>query len=152
MPRILYLCNCSSRKLLSFINIIQILIFVDIYILFLKTLLKRVIYCSQGVGRVNSILITILHFRPSSWRDRIVSAYQIWQICQILTYLKRYKNCSSWRAEKYAVMYLNSTIDCFRTVGISRFQFQLILQIRKNEIDLTSRQALFSKWSKISAV
>ena len=38
-------------------------------------------------------------------------------------------NCSSQRAEKDAGMYLNSTMDCFWTVGISRFQFWLILQI-----------------------
>ena len=49
-------------------------------------------------------------------------------------------NCSSRRAEKDAVMYLNSTIDRSRTVGISRFQFYLILQICKDAIELTSRQ------------
>ena len=35
---------------------------------------------------------------------------------------------------------LDSTMDCFQTVGISRFQFWLILQIRKDAIELTSRQ------------
>ena len=32
-------------------------------------------------------------------------------------------NCSSRRAKKDDVMYLNSTMDRFRTVAISRFQF-----------------------------
>ena len=32
-------------------------------------------------------------------------------------------NCSSPRAEKDAVKYVNSMTDCFRTVGISRFRF-----------------------------
>ena len=49
-------------------------------------------------------------------------------------------NCSSRRAEKDAVMYINSTMDRFRTVGISRFQILLILQIYKDAIDPTSRQ------------
>ena len=39
-----------------------------------------------------------------------------------------------------AVMYLNSTMECFRTVGISLFQFWLILQICKDAIELTYRQ------------
>ena len=44
------------------------------------------------------------------------------------------------QAEKDAVLYLNSTMDCFQTVGISRFQSWFILQIFKDAIELTSRQ------------
>ena len=36
-------------------------------------------------------------------------------------------------------MNLNSTMDRFRTVGISRFQFWLILQICKNAIEIINR-------------
>ena len=47
------------------------------------------------------------------------------------------KSCSSWRAEKYPIMHLNSTMHRFQTVGISRFQ---LLVISKDAIELTSRQ------------
>ena len=56
----------------------------------------------------------------------------------ILAYLFFKLKLSS--TEKDAVMYLYSTMDRFRTVGISRVQFWLILQIRKDAIELTSRQ------------
>ena len=57
------------------------------------------------------------------------------------------------RVEKDAVMCPNSTMDCFRAVRVSRFQIWLILQIGKDEIELTSRQEVcfkqtaFTKWN-----
>ena len=60
-------------------------------------------------------------------------------LCLFFTFF--FPNCSARQAEKDAVMYLNSTMDRFRTVqGISRFQFVLIMQICKDAIELTSRQ------------
>ena len=113
--------------------------------LFFKTFKKRVIFCSLRARGVNSILITILRFWPSSFKEeRTFCLTEKWSfVCLIwcnnlsdlgLLFTKKKSKLSlSW--ERWCQKpKLYSTMYRFRTVGISRFQFWLILQIYKNAI------------------
>ena len=76
----------------------------------------------------------------SSLMKRVLHLMRNPKLAHILVLYKSERFCSSRRAEKDAMLYLNSTMVRFRILGISRFQFWLILQICKGAIELPPRQ------------